>query len=287
MTLRIDGIADGAGNTTAAYDIPIKVDLKNDKAAPSWLPVDNPANVLFLSHWAHDGSYGPFKPASYNKTAVVAEYGAEPFLRTHSYTSTGSLALSLKWKVADHPYLTLRLRRPKLVAKSEISLYFRGGSKKFTIPLTGSAKASSSVLPLPQPLEWKEGEWTTIIVNVHELIKKHYTDSAMHELTITGMTFNRSGTPSKHPLDIGTVAVLAPYAADHVVTLAGYDASGVSGTQWRQIDAAGKVLASGAGAGLTATPAKLGLKPGPGWLEYTLKDRAGNESTPFRLPVLK
>jgi hypothetical protein len=79
------------------------------------------------------------------------------------------------------------------------------------------------------------------------------------------------------PLDIESVFVMREWKETDEVTLDAYDASGVAGVKWW-------VANESASLSVAPTQTRGDTKKGS-WISVQVRDRAGNASTPFHLPL--
>lgn len=293
IAMSVGGIRDGAGNAAPELNVPIKLDYARDRQGPALLSSRTPGAIVWRMSW-EGRSDRPlyFTGDKTNTVRVVHRMNQEPYLEWLGKIDSGSIKMSLSaWKVRTYPYISLRLRQPRIPPKKSYKLYLQlttNHSQTFVVPLNYEVEGAK-VLPLAQPLKWKAGEWQQVTVNVlAALAEKNLNRMITETLRFTTVSLVRAGGGAKFPVHLQSWTVHADYRAADEVKLNAYDASGLGGIVWKYSDAAGKVLQTGSSAELAFKPTALGVKTVPGgWLAVSAKDRAGNLSRPIRLPYSK
>jgi hypothetical protein len=173
-----------------------------------------------------------------------------------------------------------------------------GKKLKYTIHLAGP-NPRKDVLQLENPIAWKAGHWHSVMINLKSLLKSRVEEAALEELMtnlveakkksdaepielllkrpITAFYLRQRNPERILPLDIESVFVMREWKETDEVTLDAYDASGVAGVKWW-------VANESASLSVAPTQTRGDTKKGS-WISVQVRDRAGNASTPFHLPL--
>ncbi len=295
IELAIDNIVDGAGNASARYSIPVKIDYKSDKQGPSWEQLIMPKTVLYFNNW--DGRRSDtlaFKALPAHRSGDVQVYnkaGQSPCLINYAYNKRSQISREVKWQPEQFPYLAFRLRLSAVPEKMLLHvLLTTSGDVVYTISLTRPRK---NVLELnrKQEFDWKPGTWQNFNFNVREMfLEAGLTAEEMQKITIKSIDFRRLRVEGREQLMLDDFFVYGlPEKADTVDELKwhAFDKSGLAGLELNAFDQNAKELWQQSykvsePLDLQALRAK---STGLTWLSCAAKDKAGNLSIPFWLPL--
>ena len=190
-----------------------------------------------------------------------------------------------KWRVQSHPYLAMRIRRPKVArGKPRIDLRLVVGKKKsYTVLLTEESVPSTKhrhqrkYISLPEPIRWKRGKWTTVLLDLREVFADEITKDEFEELKIEGLDLHVYGEQESQTVDFASLFVFSPWREDDRVEFDAYDASGIEGITWER---------RGDAPSMGFSPA-VRRKKRPGiWTVVRAIDKAGNQSVPIYIPCI-
>jgi len=183
----------------------------------------------------------------------------------------------------------MRLRRPRRNAgdsNDQFDLALVTNRHTVHLPLE-EERLGARVLQLPRPIAWDSESWHNVNVDLRRLFSDMGAKK-LDDLKVKQSSLRRTHMPDNHPLQIARVVIYTDFAADDVVRLRGYDATGIKGISWAYIGRDGKELARGQVNRVQVAPAKLPYDPAPGgWLRLHLRDGAGNLSRPLWVPHAK
>jgi hypothetical protein len=133
--------------------------------------------------------------------------------------------------------------------------------------------------------QWTAGEWFSLIIDVAAAVRQAAGDKADY-VRINQIEIHRNHENKNAELHLENLCVLADWPAKATIQLDAYDASGIGKLHWQFVTTSGKVVRQGESRKLTVQPAQLDLpRDIPGWLELRVHDRAGNSSSPLRVPL--
>ena len=287
----IDNILDGAGNQTERVTVPIKVDYAADKTGPAWYSLTFGAAVNWYINWdGYRSSSTQLTPGRYNQLSVVNNTGRTPFLSHGTYHSQGDLSQAIAWQPARHPCLSFRLAN--LNSRSDVMFRIvltTTGDRNYTLSLTRPGTAATE-LNRSQTFTWVDGQWQRMSFNVLEALRKiGVAEETIRNLTFKSIEFQRRGTKHGDTIYLDDLFIHGPAEASKPDQLkwTAFDASGVASLEATAVDDLNKDLwthsfADIANTDLNALRAKFkGLQ----WFRCQAKDKAGNLSVPFWLPL--
>jgi hypothetical protein len=292
----VDNIVDGAGNATPKVTVPIKVDYASDKTGPAWYYLQFATGVHWWWNWDGYRNTSPaFSPGQYNQATVVHTVGDTPYLQHLTYYTTGDLSHAVTWNPTTHPWLSFRMRQPSYAASRPIQLHIiltTTDSRAYSISLNQPATAATE-LNRTQTIAWDAAKWNRLSFNVRDLLKAAgVTDDVLAKTVISAVGVQRRGTQHQEALFLDDFFIHGP-AADpsklDPLQWYAYDASGVGSLQVECVADDDQVQWTDslplAGADLNTLRAKL--PAAHAWLRCSAKDKAGNLSVPFWLPLAK
>ena len=287
LTFTIDNIEDGAGNQIAARNYTIPINYADDKTGPAWLPAKIPDNMFWRCEWEGRSTLEPtLEGAKGNVIDMVHKLGEAPYLMTRSHGKSGHVWQALRWDVNAYPYLALRMRQPQLQEGGDISVRLRlsTSGEHVVIPLSGNDE-HPHVLKHNAPAQWTGGEWFSLIIDVAAAVRQAAGDKADY-VRINQIEIQRNHENKNAELHLENLCILADWPTKATIQLDAYDASGIDKLHWQFVTSSGKALRQGESRELAIQPAQLDLPHDvPGWLELRVHDRAGNRSSPLRVPL--
>ncbi len=292
----IDGIADGAGNASPRLAVPIKVDHAADKTGPAWYYLQFESSVHWWWNWdGYRNASQAFSAGQYNQAGVVHNAGESPYLQHLTYYATGDLSRAVTWNPNVHPWLSFRMRLPAFRPNRPPQLHMilaTTDGRVYSISLTAPGTADTE-LNRTRQIQWDPGKWNRLAFNVRDLMKAAgLTDEVLGKTVIASVTVQRRGTHHQEPLFLDDFFIHGPAAEpskpDPLQWYA-YDASGVASLQVECVADDDQVQWTEelplTGADLNTLRGKL---PGPhAWLRCSARDKAGNLSVPFWLPLAR
>ena len=302
-TLVVGGIADGAGNASTDLAVPIKVDYASDKTPPTMLEADYPSNIVWCAEWEERshrrlGREGArrFAATEEHKVELITLPGQEPFFHHKTLKDASEIWQDFEepyWRLETSPYLCFEIRRPNMKTADPTEIYLlleTPESRRMVIWLTPE-KEDRTVPGLPEPIDWKPGVWHAVNVNLMELYEKRYAPKVKQDIRIKRIRLRvRNGRPGLL-LQVRNVFAFGKWREQDIVRINAYDASGIAGGLWTYAAGADIPGSGDAWHPLETTCITPALLPAPGaadaWIVMKARDRAGNESVPTRVPVVR
>ncbi|MBN2451123.1 MAG: hypothetical protein JXR77_12085, partial [Lentisphaeria bacterium] len=293
LEFALDDIVDGAGNPTPRLSVPLKVDYATDKTGPAWYYISFDTSVHWWWNWdGYRNTTVAFSPGQHNQATVAHTAGSSPFLTHLTYSSSGDLTRSLSWRPSSHPWLAFRAMQPAYNPKRGILcrlVLTTTDGRTYTLSLTAPAKGDAE-LNRSQTVPWQKDIWTRLAFNVRDLLKAAgVSDELLEKTVINSVNIQRRGTQNQEPLYLDDFFIHGgpadPAKPDPLKWYA-YDASGVDNLQVECLDAEDKTLWAE-----TLPAPSADLQPlraritGHAWLRCSARDKAGNLSVPFWLPL--
>ena len=291
----IDNIVDGAGNSTARYSIPVKVDYGSDKQGPSWEQLVMPKSVLAFFNW--DGRRSDnvvFRALPNHRSGDIAIHnkaGQSPCLVSYVYDKRSQISCNLKWQPAQFPYLAFRLQLSAVSEKILLHVLLTTTEDKvYTISLT-SPRKNEMELNRKQKFDWVPGVWQNFNFDVRQMfLEAGLNDEALQKLSIKSIDIRRMRAEGREELMLDDFFIYGmPEKAETSDELKWYafDRSGLAGLEASAYDSEAKEIWQ---QGFTVSEAvdlhALRAKSkGLVWLCCTAKDKAGNLAVPFWLPL--
>ncbi len=291
LELAIDGIMDGAGNSSERLVVPIKVDYaKDNKRGPAWYYLKFADTVHSFTNWEGTRSSSlSFTAGRYNYGSIVHRLGYSAYYRARSYYTTADISRTVDWKPAKHPWLSFRMYLPvyRAATTRRVALTTTSG-KVYTISL-GKPGSAATELNRKTTISWEAKTWKALSFDVNALLEQAgVSDGERQKLTVKTVSIQlRSAKHGEYVYfdDFFLHAGGGDAEAKDTMTWAAYDASGVASLELTCYGEDGKQLWAE-----SCTGAVLNLKPlrgkasGKSWLSCRAKDKAGNLSVPMWLP---
>jgi hypothetical protein len=290
VSMTIKDIVDGAGNPSPDLAVPYTINYAKDKLGPSWYWLKFGTSVHWSDNW--DGSFNAsvaFTPGSYNHTDVIKRLGGASYLRNLSYRDNADLSRKVDWKPATHPWLSCRLYLPRYRDGLRLIFTLATNYGNYTISTIAPGKAASELgrgLNLP----WAPKRWIPLSVNVADRLKQAgLTDAKLAKLVVSTLTISRRNCANREPMyldDFYLHGTPGKNAASNSMTWYAYDCSGVASLEMACLDPNGKPQWTETETGRTVDLHQLAAKvKGCQWFSCQARDKAGNLSTPFYLPI--
>ena len=224
---------------------------------------------------------------------MVHTAGGSPYLQHLTYYTTGDLTHAVTWNPSTHPWISFRMRRPqyKPAVVVQLALTTTDG-RAYTLSLNEPGTAATE-LNRAQSIKWDPATWNRLAFNVRDMMKAAgVADELLAKTVINAITLQRRGTAHLEPTFLDDFFIHGPAAdpakPDPLLWYA-FDASGVGSlqvecmadddqVQWTESFPVGS-------ADLNTLRAKM--PAAFAWLRCSAKDKAGNLSVPFWLPLAK
>ncbi|MFA6930201.1 MAG: hypothetical protein WCT05_07730, partial [Lentisphaeria bacterium] len=291
----LDNLQDGAGNTTARYPIPIKVDYAADKTGPSWEQITFSNSIHTFYNWdGRDSStlnFSTIPPERAGDLEIRQKAGASTCLANYTYKRHATISTKVKWQPEKYPCLAFRLQCPVLRDDLQTHVLLTTDQDKvYTISLT---KPRKNILELnrTQTFTWTAGQWQNFSFDVRQML----LDSGMKEeelktLTFKSVGFRRLRTEDRDLLLLDDFFIHGIPEDDKTPDLLkwnAFDQSGLAALDVSAVDEQGKDtwqhrFPLGENADLNILRSK---SKGRQWLRCSARDKAGNLSIPFWLPL--
>lgn len=286
FSFRCEGLRDAAGNSSLPHQTAVKVDYASDKEPPTWPDPVAPTNAfwwapklptpnaLFTINRGLNVGHERVDQASHVTLKAAGKGGM-----------VGRIYNNPNWVIDNHRYLALSLRLAPATKPStnEVIAEIRFRPAKlprgvraeregsFFLPLTRKTAANQTTLF--GNLKWEAGHWNDLIIDVAAFLQQASGSNEPFELR----EFNIVLPPASDLLHVRAAAIMAPWAATDLFTFRAYDASGIAGLFWQ---------GNGQAPHTAIRPAFVKLPADdPVWMKITIRDRAGNNSLPFLLPL--
>jgi hypothetical protein len=287
ITLRFEELTDACGRLSPPAKVALRLDYAADKTPPTVLPPHYGTNFLW---------FAPAMTAAHNLFQIphglhVAQETADGFgvviLRAAGKDNFARRRLDPLWDTARHPFLALSLRlapdaeiapdapvfhlrfRPRDPSQDARKGKFADGSHglDFNAGAVDAAVVKGNV-------KWEPGRWNDLIVDVDALLRRESGAGAAPQ--VRDLDISLPGDAA-HSLQFRAAAIMSAWNPGDLLVLRAYDASGIEGLFWQ----------GGGHAPLTALrPARVALPADdPVWMKLTVRDRAGNSTAPFLLPI--
>ena len=292
MLFEIDNIKDGAGNTTPRFQATFKVDYKSDKVGPAWFYTTPCPSINWFFNWdGNKNTTTQLSPGQYNALDISRPLGGSPFLLHYSYYATADLVQSVKWNPNQFPCISFRAATSSPRNGMVIRLVLTAADKRaWNISLTTPGTAGDE-LNKTETFKWENGKWIRFSFNIKELLlKAGLTQEQLEKVEFTSINFQRRGLHHRDNIFLDDLFIHGMPAdatkPDDFVWYA-YDASGVASLEATAVNAEDKdewthSFTTLHHANLNDLRAKF---KGQKWFRCHAKDKAGNLSAPFWLPL--
>ena len=284
--ITVASIRNGAGTACPDIIVPLTINYAKDKTPPTLLPTKFPGNVLWCTGWESlSRTASELTKANEVSTLLVRKPNEEPYLRVTSTTTKGFVARRFtdrKWTLKEYPFLAFRIRIPKQGGDygtgPRLTIRLMSDRKhSYLIPITHTSYRHRRYVhtEIPENLHEQPDVWHSVIIDFREALQSQLPSSDIERLRVRELALIQNGT--KHMLHLLSFYVYAAAAAADKVTVDAFDMSGIDGVS---IEFAGRTR------DMAVSAAALGSKTvRKGWLLLRARDRAGNLSTPIRVPV--
>lgn len=287
----LSNLADGAGNPAPPLAIPVKVDYAADKTGPAWYSLAFTSGLASFMNWDGVRSVArEFVPFANNATSVVTPFGESPYLVNASYRQNGQMHYELSWDPNIHPALSFRLKMAKLRENFRLHVLLQTrDDKEYTLSLTTPRKVPTE-LNRSRHFTWKENTWQRFSFDIRQLLLDTGLEAdKVAEIRFKTITFRlvRCEHQDTLALDDFFVHGLPDKPENDRLKWIAFDASGVEALHMTAIDDQEAELWShtyplAAEADLSLIRQKV---KGIQWFRCAAKDKAGNLSVPFWMPL--
>ncbi len=288
QTLKVtfDGIADAAGNGGAAHTAAITLDYKADKRPPTLTPPAVGTNFLWCVPAVRQQQ--EIVSAVQNVTALVVTTNEFPVLELRSAGKNATMThrFPQPWDPDRHPYLAISLRVtavPREPQEGACALLLTPqhlpqearrpeNNAPFRLPLKPQAAGPQDAAVIGA-IDWQPGRWNNLIIDVRALLKRETGLAEAPPVREFALAFPED---TGYAVQIRAAAVLMAWHPGHLLTFRAYDASGIAGVFWQ----------GGGSEAMALRPARITLPAAEGgWMQVRVRDRAGNESDPYLVPI--
>lgn len=291
----LENLQDGAGNSTPRHAIPVKIDYATDKTGPTWEQLAFQDSILAFFNW--DGrhkdtlAFTSVPPERSGDLEVLHTADASPCLASYTHNRHATISTSVKWKPEQYPYLSFRLQCAAIREKMMIHVLLTTDQDKvYTISLTAPRK---NVLELnrTQTFEWTAGKWQNFSFDVRQmLLDAGLKPEELQAITFKSVGFRRLRAENRDQMLLDDFFIhRQPEKVDtpDVLKWLAFDCSGVASLDITAIDNQDKDLWQHSfplaeTADLNVLRKKFS---GRHWLRCCARDKAGNLSIPFWMPM--
>jgi hypothetical protein len=285
IALTFSGIVDAAGNAAPDHRAAVTLNYAADKRPPTVFPPAVGTNFLWFAPVLSQ-HYDLIHNANRMNVSMRDNDGPRLLvLRSDGRNAVATRRHQPAWDPEDYPYLAISLRvnrAPKDPKTAPIALQFTPvhlpkearrpeNDAPFSLAL-GPASAARDPAILG-PLTWEPNRWQDTIVDVRAFLRRETGLSEAPPLQLLGFAL---ADDDSFEIQIRAAGVLMAWRPEHTLSLRAYDASGIAGVYWQ-----------GGSSELTVLrPARIALPADdPLWMKARVRDRAGNESQPFLVPI--
>ncbi|NLZ63795.1 MAG: hypothetical protein GX902_08305 [Lentisphaerae bacterium] len=298
LDFTLDNLLDGAGNALPKYSIPIKVDYAADHTGPSWYSLDFATSVKVCHNWegyrTNDVVFGTEPPERKGELRISHQLGQSPFLAYPAQRGNAIMTLPVDWQPDRFPCLSFRMRLQTVTEEMIVQVVLETtDDKKYTITL-GNPRRRLPELNWQQTFTWQAQVWQNFSFNVRQMfLDCGITSDNLSKLHIKSLQFRRRRAADRDMLSLDDLFIHGlPEAQDKpdLLKWLAFDASGVASLEATAVAPDGKDLWTQSYPQTEPYPtADLQLLrqkfTGLQWFRCVAKDRAGNLSAPFWLPV--
>lgn len=280
LNLVVKNIADSAGNKADDVLVPIKIDYDSDDLPPTITSVKHPTNLLWhlSSHLlTHTGA--TFRASRECKLEVIRPANEEFYLSVTSKNDKGNFSLdtkTFKWTVADYPYLSFRIRNPKYDAdaKSSLLLTLDFGRTNAVFTLLGKHQSDRGFVPA-QPICWSPDKWSDVTLNLADIFSSDQNEMMLRTNPVVSVKFSWVGEGRNMDTELQSMQIAGSWDSEDLPVFDAYDASGVDELVVEREDN-------------VAQDSDIPLNmdnDAVRWVNLRVRDKAGNETRPYRFAV--
>ncbi len=291
----LDNLEDGAGNSTPRHVIPVKIDYATDKTGPTWEQFSFPDSVFTTFNW--DGrhkdtiAFTTVPPERHSDLEVHHTEGSSPCLANYTHNRNATISSNVKWKPEQYPFLSFRLQCAALREKMMIHVLLTTDQDKvYTVSLTEPRK---NVLELNRTLtfSWTAGKWQNFSFDVRQmLLDAGLKPEELQAITFKSVGFRRLRAENRDLMLLDDFFIHRqpekPDSPDILKWLA-FDCSGIASLEISAVDDQEKDLWQHSFPLNEAADLNILRKKFSGrhWLRCSARDKAGNLSIPFWMPL--
>jgi hypothetical protein len=285
---KCEGLADAAGNPSPPHQTTIAMNFAADKRPPAFVPLAVPTNAIW---WAPSIADPSHLFAANRELTVQTGIAADKFsfVSLKAGAKDGMVARSFtkpNWNPGTHRYLALSLRlAPGTTITTNALLFelcFRPPKKPddakplthgvYRLPVYRDTRADNKILF--GNFDWKPERWNDLIIDAAACLRA--LSGLADPFTLQEFAIAMpAGGPAV--LEVRAGAILAAWSPTDLINLRAYDASGVSGLHWQ---GNGHAPYTAFRPALVSLPASA-----PCWMQFTIHDRAGNETPVHLIPI--
>jgi hypothetical protein len=285
--LRFEELTDAAGNRSAPHETVVKIDYAADKTPPTLPPLQHGTNFL----WCVPAMSSADQLASVPQNVQFKSKKEDGFACVEMWAA-GKTAFARRryqppWNAGRFPYMAISLRlAPDAKVKAgdklwELLVRPQPPPSRGRRPERGNACVLSFTTATAADnkvvfgnLAWEPGRWNDLIVDVAALVRQEGGNDSSLLLRECDLILPDG---AQHRLQIRAAAVMSAWGPNDLARFQPYDASGIAGIFWQ---------GGGHSAHTLLRPARIAPPAGDStWLKLTVRDRAGNATAPYLLPL--
>ncbi|NLF22405.1 MAG: hypothetical protein GX590_04525, partial [Lentisphaerae bacterium] len=287
LAIRGEGLLDAAGNASPAHSTLIRLNYAADKTPPTFPAPAAPTNAFWWAPSLPNAS-ALFTVNRGMNAGTGLDTNGIPYVTLKTTDKEGMVGRVYNnpgWSVQTHRYLALSLRlAPDATGGTNNALFeIRFRPDKFprgvrphrqgAYFLAFNRQTAADQKIVVGNLKWEPGRWNDLIIDVAAFLKRESGVTDPFDVR----EFDIVLPASSQTLHVRAGVILAPWAPTDLFTFRAYDASGIAGLDWQ---GGGHAPHTALRPGLVKLPAD-----DPAWMKLAVRDRAGNPSPPFLLPI--
>ena len=287
LAIRGEGLLDAAGNASPAHSTLIRLNYAADKTPPTFPAPAAPTNAFWWAPSLPNAS-ALFTVNRGMNAGTGLDTNGIPYVTLKTTDKEGMVGRVYNnpgWSVQTHRYLALSLRlAPDATGGTNNALFeIRFRPDKFprgvrphrqgAYFLAFNRQTAADQKIVVGNLKWEPGRWNDLIIDVAAFLKRESGVTDPFDVR----EFDIVLPASSQTLHVRAGVILAPWAPTDLFTFRAYDASGIAGLDWQR---GGHAPHTALRPGLVKLPAD-----DPAWMKLAVRDRAGNPSPPFLLPI--
>jgi len=285
-SIKLAGIRDGAGNSCPDLSIPLAINHRADRMPPSIALMEFPStNVFWRTPWEQTAERNIHFASDQGiaKTVLVAQSNETSYLCTTASTNGGSIWHLFEqghWSVATHPFLAFRIRcpEPQNTNSTRLDLVFEHADGSSNVLSLTHPPDSPVSLSLPQPVAWTTNQWHGFILDMRQLLAQKLPADKAAAAKIKSIRLNRGAGPALASTHLQCFYVFADWSGLALPRIVAYDATGIA-----EVPCGVETAEPGRAVVSPGIPVQA---PNTGWVALSVKDKAGNSTFPFWVPMV-
>jgi len=293
--LLISDLIDGAGNKIKDITIPIKVDYKKDKQAPTVLKQSLPESIYHkLTIYCNHKQKLPLLMRYIDTKSITDK--SDKFFRIDGTANYGYMYFINPKKPAKHPvpadsliFMRMRFPEKEFPKNATITLNITFSNKKNILLNILNGKIKGCKTPANTP-DINNKKWQNFIIDLKQLYrmkyKKEKNKDDLKNATIKGLILNIKHFNKITIFDLSNFEIFNKLKSSDNIKIHAYDKSGIQGIKWELTDTEGKKQQEGK---IKGKKFKISTLIGNGKiqiLKLQIQDRPGNTTIPMYFPIL-